>query len=966
MKQLSRGLLSSVLLHVADVSNPARPGSIARKWACVVQAEFFRQGDKEKELNLPRSPFMDREYENLPRMQGAFIDAIVAPVFGLLGEFLPQVTEECIKSLQSNRAFWDNMEKKGIVASRDITAFLEKDVRSAASVEGNSRNSSGGGSNEDEDDNPGANKILVPVIHIDKPIPGIPPNAPMHATQAEPVRRDSFISLHNSSRNCNLNDMDPELGEGRDGGSKSFDANEWGNSIHLSGPKVVCSTSIKARLTTLLQSHAFQACMMLATLYALFAPDLNMAVGNKQTDKAVDAISFIVLLLFLGEMGASIFCIPRYMQFFFWLDLAATVSLVLEIGFLFQVTLPTTTAGSTDQLSLAKASRAARIGARAARLSSLLRLVRLIRVAKAVKWMMSFIRRKNVTRSKDGDDHTEDVQLKMSVVGQRMTESITKKVIIAVLLTLVVFSLMDANLTPDARQVQIDGLSLAVTNEEGTVPILRRAFFDSYDNILMLKGVGGDFIQEGRIEHLRANEMLSVQATYPTNSTIAAIFDVSKESEISAWYSFGTTVIVTVLLAVLSLLMNRDAYRIIIRPVVQMKATITQLATNPLLHLEKTNQGSKNSRRTSETDMLEVAIGKMGTLLQIGFGTAGAEIIAKSLSDGGELDPMLPGSRVNAIFGFIDIRDFTYATEFLQQDVMIFVNKIAELTHRHVVASGGSPNKNIGDAFLLVWKLSSSRSRLQKELFDAALFSVQQITLEIDKFVDLASFLEGETKDENPPWKETLRDFKISMGIGLHTGWAIEGAIGSKTKIDASYLSPHVNLASRLEAATKRYRVPLLMSESFVSNLTGPMQKCCRKVDRVTFKGSSEPMTIYHFDGRPYDEDSSAAMTKPTNYAVLMQATSWKDGAEIRHSGVNITEVRRAFDSGKSLDVRDVYEDVFNAYTDGKWHRCKVLCRLWLERFPGDILVHNLVEYMAQDSFECPSTWSGYHALAEK
>ena len=41
------------------------------------------------------------------------------------------------------------------------------------------------------------------------------------------------------------------------------------------------------------------------------------------------------------------------------------------------------------------------------------------------------------------------------------------------------------------------------------------------------------------------------------------------------------------------------------------------------------------------------------------------------------------------------------------------------------------------------------------------------------------------------------------MGFGLHVGWAIEGAIGSNYKIDASYLSPNVNLASRLEAACK-------------------------------------------------------------------------------------------------------------------------------------------------------------------
>ena len=50
------------------------------------------------------------------------------------------------------------------------------------------------------------------------------------------------------------------------------------------------------------------------------------------------------------------------------------------------------------------------------------------------------------------------------------------------------------------------------------------------------------------------------------------------------------------------------------------------------------------------------------------------------------------------------------------------------------------------------------------------------------------------------------------MGFGLHIGWAIEGAIGSSFKIDASYLSPNVNMASRLEAATKHYGVMILFT----------------------------------------------------------------------------------------------------------------------------------------------------------
>ena len=57
-----------------------------------------------------------------------------------------------------------------------------------------------------------------------------------------------------------------------------------------------------------------------------------------------------------------------------------------------------------------------------------------------------------------------------------------------------------------------------------------------------------------------------------------------------------------------------------------------------------------------------------------------------------------------------------------------------------------------------------------------------------------------------------MTDFKVKMGFGLHVGWAIEGAIGSEFKIDASYLSPNVNMAARLEAATKQFGVSLLIS----------------------------------------------------------------------------------------------------------------------------------------------------------
>lgn len=71
--------------------------------------------------------------------------------------------------------------------------------------------------------------------------------------------------------------------------------------------------------------------------------------------------------------------------------------------------------------------------------------------------------------------------------------------------------------------------------------------------------------------------------------------------------------------------------------------------------------------------------------------------------------------------------------------------------------------------------------------------------------------------------KEILKhipNFRVNMGFGLHVGWAIEGAIGSDFKIDASYLSPNVNMAARLEAATRQFGVPILISGNTIKIMT--------------------------------------------------------------------------------------------------------------------------------------------------
>jgi len=88
---------------------------------------------------------------------------------------------------------------------------------------------------------------------------------------------------------------------------------------------------------------------------------------------------------------------------------------------------------------------------------------------------------------------------------------------------------------------------------------------------------------------------------------------------------------------------------------------------------------------------------------------------------------------------------------------------------------------------------------------------------------------------ENDKLNERMPGYEVKMGNGLHIGWAIEGAIGSFYKIDASYLSPHVKMAENLEGATKIYGVPVLISGEIRRLFSKEADRYVRHIDAIRF-----------------------------------------------------------------------------------------------------------------------------------
>lgn len=350
--------------------------------------------------------------------------------------------------------------------------------------------------------------------------------------------------------------------------------------------------------------------------------------------------------------------------------------------------------------------------------------------------------------------------------------------------------------------------------------------------------------------------------------TLSVYFSGSSASTLGAWLGIGRTLFVCLVLTTSILLLSKDTELLVLHPLEQMVRKIGRISKNPLQAAEMEEKEDQDLREIMRKDpkayqrvleaqayepaILEKIVIKIGNLLAIGFGEAGSHIIAQNMALSGNIDPMLKGEKVVAIFGFCDIRGFAELTDILKTDIMPFVNRVADIVHSIVNLHQGAANKNIGEAFLLTWKIPNAETKFDKDnqlqpsggqetslLADLSVISFVKICSAVTKSARLHEYcskLDVENKADGG------FGYKIDMGFGLHIGWAIEGAIGSKFKIDASYLSPNVNMSARLEAASRQFGVNILLSGVLYDFLSDIVKSQLRLIDRVTVKGSIQPV----------------------------------------------------------------------------------------------------------------------------
>jgi adenylate cyclase len=181
---------------------------------------------------------------------------------------------------------------------------------------------------------------------------------------------------------------------------------------------------------------------------------------------------------------------------------------------------------------------------------------------------------------------------------------------------------------------------------------------------------------------------------------------------------------------------------------------------------------------------------------------------------------------------FSDVRDFTSIAEGFKSNpsgLTALMNRLLTPLSHAIIERRGTIDKYIGDAIIAFWNAPLDDP-------DHALNACESALEILRRFDEL----NARRRKESIEAGTTLQDMQI--GIGIATGFAVVGNMGSDIRFDYSVLGDSVNLASRLEALTAVYGVRILIAEDTARRCRDEL--AIVEVDRVRVKGKRNAETI--------------------------------------------------------------------------------------------------------------------------
>lgn len=184
---------------------------------------------------------------------------------------------------------------------------------------------------------------------------------------------------------------------------------------------------------------------------------------------------------------------------------------------------------------------------------------------------------------------------------------------------------------------------------------------------------------------------------------------------------------------------------------------------------------------------------------------------------------------------FCDLRGFTSRSESMSAESVIrFLNGMHTPLTDAVLAERGTIDKYIGDGLMAFWNAPLDVADHATRACAAALRMQDCLPM-------IAAALAAEVGSA------AQEDDPVTLGIGLHTGMACVGNMGSALRFDYSIVGDAVNTAARLEPLTKRYGVPIVVSEEIVAAARG---YAFVPLDVLKLKGQARATRIYALVGR--------------------------------------------------------------------------------------------------------------------
>ncbi len=210
----------------------------------------------------------------------------------------------------------------------------------------------------------------------------------------------------------------------------------------------------------------------------------------------------------------------------------------------------------------------------------------------------------------------------------------------------------------------------------------------------------------------------------------------------------------------------------------------------------------------------------------------------------------LSGERRIVTVIFTDIRGFTSKSEKVSsEEVVEWLNDYFGRMHRVVTSFGGHINKFLGDGLMIVFGAPVDRT----DVWEAR------------AAVDCGLAMLAEVERINEEWKAKERP-DIAIGVGINTGEAHCGVIGAEQRLEYTLIGDTVNLASRLESATKDFGVPLIISDATARFLGDDYEM--RPLGEAKVKGKSINTLVYTVTGKKAGRETAATTSAAATTAV--------------------------------------------------------------------------------------------------